>query len=57
MPRLIPLCLLCRAKAGKAAAADAAHIGTDMESNMEEAEQSILPSGIEPVVIAVQGKS
>lgn len=36
-----------RAKAEKAAAAEAAHIGTDMETNMEEAERFVLPSGIE----------
>ena len=38
---------MCRAKAEKAAAAEAAHIGTDMETNMEEAERFALPSGIE----------
>lgn len=36
-----------RAKAEKAAAAEAAHIGTDMETNIEEAERFTLPSGIE----------
>ncbi len=40
-------CLCCRTKAEKAAAAEAAHIGTDMETNMEEAERFVLPSGIE----------
>ncbi len=40
-------CKRCRAKAEKAAAAEAAHIGTDMETNMEEAERLVLPSGIE----------
>jgi len=40
-------CQWCRAKAEKAAAAEAAHIGTDMETNMEEAERFVLPSGIE----------
>ena len=39
--------MLCRAKAEKAAAAEAAHIGTDMETNMEEAERFTLPSGVE----------
>ena len=39
--------LLHRAKAEKAAAAEAAHIGTDMETNMEEAERFVLPSGLE----------
>ena len=38
---------LCRAKAEKAAAAEAAHIGTDMETNMEEAERFTLPTGAE----------
>lgn len=37
----------CRAKAEKAAAAEAAHIGTDMETNMEEAERFTLPTGVE----------
>ncbi|KAL3146207.1 26S rRNA (cytosine-C(5))-methyltransferase nop2b, variant 2 [Trebouxia sp. C0010 RCD-2024] len=36
-----------RAKAEKAAAAEAAHIGTDMETNMEEAERFTLPTGAE----------
>ena len=38
---------LCRAKAEKAAAAEAAHVGTDMETNMEEAERFTLPTGAE----------
>lgn len=38
---------VCRAKAEKAAAAEAAHIGTDMETNMEEAERFSLPTGVE----------
>lgn len=38
---------LCRAKAEKAAAAEAAHLGTDMETNMEEAERFTLPTGVE----------
>ena len=40
----------CRAKAEKAAAAEAAHIGTDMETNIEEAEHFTLPSGQEAEV-------
>ncbi|KAL3157259.1 hypothetical protein ABBQ38_001492 [Trebouxia sp. C0009 RCD-2024] len=36
-----------RAKAEKSAAAEAAHIGTDMETNMEEAERFTLPTGAE----------
>lgn len=38
---------VCRAKAEKAAAAEAAHIGTDMETNMEEAERFTLSTGVE----------
>ena len=37
----------CRAQAEKAAAAEAAHLGTDMETNMEEAERFTLPVGVE----------
>lgn len=44
---------LCRAKAEKAAAAEAAHIGTDMETNIEEAEHCTLPSGQE---VEVEGR-
>ena len=43
----LPVAHACRAKAEKAAAAEAAHIGTDMETNMEEAERFTLPTGAE----------
>ena len=46
-PVTLFLTCLCRAKAEKAAAAEAAHIGTDMETNMEEAERFTLPTGAE----------
>ena len=45
--------ITCRAKAEKAAAAEAAHIGTDMETNIEEAEHFTLPSGQE---VEVEGR-
>ena len=44
----------CRAKAEKAAAAEAARMTTDMETNIEEAEHMVLPSGQE-VEVAGQG--
>lgn len=44
---------MCRAKAEKAAAAEAAHLGTDMEMNIEETEQFTLPSGQE---VEVEGQ-